>query len=355
MGGQEQHLLELEAEARGCAVLQDDEGRTIRQERAALLAQMREGEARMEYCDVLPDLWADIYGAGPGFVSLFAGRRPSPEGRLAQPIREAYFAWPSETAKALAWIERQAEDDLELYQCCHLTRRWRRRKEDAAALHSLYVDLDQTLPVEPILPPSIVIESSPGRHQLYYRLTRPVAPLEGEQLNRRLALALRADASGWDLTQLLRVPGSVNHKYAERPLVRLVEQRSARYDARELSSFLPRLAPPTRRAEPHTRGEVPLRAGTGEPPVKLTRSGLALWRGELTPQTPEGLTDRSASLVRIARMLHQAGVPRDLIVASLAERDETLGWRKFTDRPDAVRHYHAIVDVVEQGARTGRR
>jgi hypothetical protein len=48
--------------------------------------------------------------------------------------------------------------------------------------------------------------------------------------------------------------------------------------------------------------------------------------------TPDGRLDRSASLVRMARVLRGAGVPPVRIVEALAERDESLGWRKYADR-----------------------
>jgi hypothetical protein len=52
----------------------------------------------------------------------------------------------------------------------------------------------------PFLPSTLAI-TSPGREQYWWRLSRPVEPEEGEDLNRRLAYAMAADLSGWDLTQ----------------------------------------------------------------------------------------------------------------------------------------------------------
>ena len=44
--------------------------------------------------------------------------------------------------------------------------------------------------------PSVVVESSPGRTQLYWTLSEAVEPGTGERLNRRLAYATGADMSG---------------------------------------------------------------------------------------------------------------------------------------------------------------
>jgi hypothetical protein len=64
-------------------------------------------------------------------------------------------------------------------------------------------------------------------------------PEEGQDLNRRLAYAMGADLSGWDLTQLLRVPGTRNYKYPGAPLVELARLSENSYDPAELAASLP--------------------------------------------------------------------------------------------------------------------
>jgi hypothetical protein len=228
----------------------------------------------------------------------------------------------------------------------------RRRKEAAAPLASLYADLDEATAA--VLAPTVLVESSPGRLQGYWRLTRPVAPAYGEELNRRLAAALGADPSGWDLTQLLRIPGTRNHKYAEAPLVRLLTLSAARYEPEALAWWLPALPPrgtglplaPVAAAEP-----VP----ASEPPAGLTRRARAVWDGEDVKLTADGRTDRSASLVRLARVLYDAGLPAALLPATLAERDASLGWRKYSGRRDAQERYGAIAAYVVRSTRARRR
>lgn len=62
-------------------------------------------------------------------------------------------------------------------------------------------------------------------------------------MNRRLASAMGGDRSGWDLTQLLRPPGTPNFKYAGAPLVRILELEDACYEPAELEGLLPPLPP----------------------------------------------------------------------------------------------------------------
>ena len=93
---------------------------------------------------------------------------------------------------------------------------------------------------------------------------------------------------------------------------------------------------------------------TAEPPVELGTEALKVWRGEKPKAKDTGEIDRSGSLVKVGRVLYDAGATRPAIVAALAERDEALRWRKYTGRPDADSRYHEIVDELERNGRNGR-
>jgi hypothetical protein len=92
----------------------------------------------------------------------------------------------------------------------------------------------------------------------------------------------------------------------------------------------------------------------GEPPVELGPEALKVWRGERPKLKDNGEINRSSTLVKIGRVLYDAGATRPAIVASLAERDEALGWRKYAGRHDADTRYHEIVDELESNGRNGR-
>lgn len=64
--------------------------------------------------------------------------------------------------------------------------------------------------------------------------------------------------------------------------------------------------------------------------------------------TPDGRRDRSASLVRMARVLRGAGAPPEIIAEVLAERDIALGWRRYADRTDATRQYDRLAALVSR-------
>jgi hypothetical protein len=315
-------------------------------------------QEQIEALEGLPNLWESLYGGVAGYLALFSGLRP--DKRLERP-QEGYFPYPDGTDEAQAWVRTAAADGREVYQCAHLVTEPRRRKEYAARLTALWVDLDHPhLDQQAAPPPSIVVESSPGKLQCYWQLTEPIDPATGEQVNRQLAQALGADASGWDLTQLLRAPGTFNHKYQDAPLVRVVALTGRRYDLGALTAPLADLPlfgaaarqPAPRRTEAgDTARAVPPPPATALDRLPLTTTARRTLQGELPKKRPDGAVDRSASLVQIARVLYGAGVPVEELPAILAERDETLGWRKYTEREDAGRQYRRIADFISRPRR----
>lgn len=193
------------------------------------------------------ELLAHVFAEGRGIVGTFSGRRGG-GGNLDAP-RSAYFRWSEERGAAREWIHDEDGRGREVYFCAHLLTAGRRVKANAAPLLALYVDGDGAKPGEvPETPsPTATVESSPGREQYYWRLARPVAPEVGEMLNRRLAYAMGGDRGGWDLTQLLRPPGTCNYKYPAAPPVVLREITGEAHDPDELDRLLP----------PLSRGEAP--------------------------------------------------------------------------------------------------
>lgn len=342
----DREILELRTEYRGCD--SGEERRLIRSELRDRESQRAQSEEQAETLARLPDLWRSMYGEGVGLLAFFTGLRV--DCWLTR-TRSLYFPYPGGLADAAAWVRRVSPTPAEVYLCGHLLTTRRRRKATAAPLTSLYVDLDHAdLKSAAVPEPSVVIESSPGRLQCYWALAEPVAPAVGEALNRRLAAALSADPSGWDLTQLLRVPGTRNHKYPEAPLVRLTGLTGRVYDAEDLARVLPAIpapAPPSpiERAQPSLATD----RGNDDPfVVPFTGRALSIWGGHDVKRTPDGRVDRSASLVRIARLLSRAGRSTEAIIAALAERDARLGWRKYSDRDDAARQYERIADLVQR-------
>lgn len=140
---------------------------------------------------------------------------------------------PSVTA-ALDWLESQPEG-ADLYWCPIKFSGNHRRKQLAADSRFLYADLDEADPKKLLPRPTQAWESSPGRWQALWRLESPLPPAELEALNKRMTYGVGADRGGWDLTQVLRVPGTVNNKYKQRPHVKLLWSESRTISSRVIS------------------------------------------------------------------------------------------------------------------------
>jgi hypothetical protein len=88
-------------------------------------------------------------------------------------------------------------------------------KENVAAAPTIWADLDLCPPGDMLVEPSVVIRTSPGRSQALWSVD-DIEPSAAEAISKRIHYHHAdkgADRSGWDLTQLLRVPGTHNFKY----------------------------------------------------------------------------------------------------------------------------------------------
>lgn len=111
----------------------------------------------------------------------------------------------------------------------------RRLKEYAVLPKMLWADLDETDPRKIKPKPTIAIESSPGRYVGLWFTDKTIS----EDLNRRLTYHLDADHGGWDLTQVLRVPGTLNFKYSSTPKVRMLWDDGPTSKINDIEKLLP--------------------------------------------------------------------------------------------------------------------
>lgn len=123
------------------------------------------------------------------------------------------FHWPTEKLKILKHMSDHTDDDL--YWCPSLFEYKTRESNVAMDECALWADLDEVNPKTiDDYPPTVAWETSPGRYQALWIMNQgdiPDASFPGRE-NQRLTYHLGADLSGWDTTQLMRIPGWVNHK-----------------------------------------------------------------------------------------------------------------------------------------------
>jgi hypothetical protein len=233
-------------------------------------------------------LWDAIYGPEVGYLGLFSclmprpsktasdpkGGRPKRQGtprRCVTDPRQRFFPYPVRAPEAARWCREASDSGRDAFYCAHLLTARRRVKENAAPVRALWAEADgedgEDLSAAP--PPTAIVESSPGRRHLFWRLMRPLEGTEAEKLNRRLARATGADPSGWDLSQMTRPPGTRNRKYPEAPPVRLLYLDAGFvYHPRELDLALPELPEPPIPPGPLRPGIRPATHGPG--PVDLS-------------------------------------------------------------------------------------
>jgi DNA repair protein RadA/Sms len=175
----------------------------------------------------------------------------------------------------------------------------------------LWADLDEVDPRKVDIKPTIAIESSPGRYVGIWLTDKTIE----ESLNRQLTYHLDADHGGWDLTQVLRVPGTINYKYASSPKVRLIWDDGPFHKIKDIVKKLPTIK----------KLETDL---TAEEVFGRYEKMMPPWvrRELMNSKVPTG--KRSEMLWKLEHALLECGLSKDetfvLIKAS--------GWNKFKGR-----------------------
>lgn len=122
------------------------------------------------------------------------------------------FQWPDDRVRIEEWLAGHDDDDV--YFTPSLFEIERRGEDYAVVERALWADLDEVDPNAIDYRPTIAWESSPGRYQAVWLMHKPRTGLSWPgDINHRLTRYLGADPSGWDTTQLLRVPGRKNWKF----------------------------------------------------------------------------------------------------------------------------------------------
>lgn len=208
-----------------------------------------------------------------------------------------------------------------VYFCPQLLNDRKRTKEHVVSCPNAWADLDNCDPDNMLVPATVVVETSPGRYQAYWAFEREVDPDDAEALSRRIAYAHQeqgCDTSGWDLTQLLRVPGTYNYKYAtgaSLPAVMVLTAETTRYRLTDFSEYP--------EAEGYIHVDIPLPSGEDLPQLSaeelLQERRLALnplvWRHF----TDEPITDWSKVLWNLQMLLYEAGFSREEVFVIVRE------------------------------------
>lgn len=164
-----------------------------------------------EQLKVLSRIWGNDRD-GYVFLPWIAGTARDGAGRRKNYHEGRAYRWPREKGAILDHLSSHDGDDV--YFAPSIFNGKRRVENLADAERTLWADLD---PVNPRglgdRRPTIAWESSPGRYQAVWILNAlNIGASWAGRENHRLTVEIGADPSGWDTTQLLRVPGRPNHK-----------------------------------------------------------------------------------------------------------------------------------------------
>lgn len=268
---------------------------------------------------------AAIFGTNQGILCVAAKKKDK--------FQEFYYAYPEQIKEAHEHIER-LKYSANVYFCPQLFTEPHRVKDNVLLTTCAWADLDSCHPRHLIVKPTITLETSPNRYQAFWTFDEPRDPAEAESIARRIAYFHSdqgADRSGWDLTQLLRIPGTRNFKYgegAQAPEVKLFAEFSeldARYRMSDFEAY------PAAEGYEYLTAEMPEIVHEdgllvlGRYDSRLSGVAVALF-------SDTNVTDRSEALFRLQMLCFEAGM--DEVEVFQVARDSTLN--KWRTRPDLL-------------------
>lgn len=259
--------------------------------------------------------------------------------------KEHIFQWPDERADIKILIEKMKATH-EIYWAPMVFSRDARKEEYSTPCSCLWADLDPVAPTSCFVRPSIAWESSPGRYQAIWLLEDAILPEDHNELNKRLTYAVKADKSGWDLTQVLRLPGTFNHKYVEKPTVKLLWAEQSYHNPQELAHTLP----PAETTSLISVDDLDIETAELRSLIFPYRAVLGnLWELLFTPPELIKEGERSDRLWELECRLLAAGVP----VTDVVKIVKACPWNKYAGRRDEDKRILTEVLKADKKVRQG--
>lgn len=292
---------------------------------------------------MIPKILDVVWGDQEGYVCISTLDRLHSKGSWEDHI----FEWPTKR-KAVSRCVDEYLDTHEIYWAPMVFSGPRRDEKLATPNAFLWADLDPVPPSRCLIKPSIAWESSPGRYQCIWLLDEPIDRKDHDELNKRMTYAVGADKSGWDITQVLRLPGTTNHKYVEKPPVKLMYLHKTKYDPQELAEQLPSTV---KGSDLIDVDDLDIELNELKELVWPYRKflGPKMWELLFAPDSTVDDEDRSARLWELECRLLESGLP----VIEVVKIAKACPWNKFRDRPDEDKRIFAEVLKAEKQVRGG--
>lgn len=263
------------------------------------------------------------WGNTDGYVFLSV-RDPSKNKDDPNYWKDIAYSWPADREKLERAVDSLGNSKKDIYFSPAVYSKDKRRANAVQPTRLLWADLDEANPdtFPPELKPTASWETSPGRFQALWKTDKRLKPKMQTMLNKRLTYAVGADKGGWDLTQVLRIPGTPNHKYPDTTVkFRNLNGHIVKIDHLKT---LPSVSVPLAALEPVTTELPSVRAIHAN--HKLPTKAKQILRAK----TARG--DRSERLWELECMLAEAGLKVEEIVALT----KPTVWNKFAGRHDEL-------------------
>lgn len=220
-----------------------------------------------------------------------------------------------QTRKELRELLREYKDThYNLYFCPVGFRKPHRQLQYVTSSVWLWADLDEADPHNMTPRPSVAWASSPNRYAALWRIKRALKGDVLGEVNRRMTYHVGADKAGWDLTQVLRIPGTLNHKYEGAPRGTLLWQSEEIVEPPEDAVGV----------------------------FEKWKPKLPFWIKQLMTAKEAPVGKRSEVIWKLNNGLAKVGVPPEDVVAML----KASVWNKFKGRRDEDKQLRREVEKV---------
>jgi len=232
----------------------------------------------------------------------------------------------------------------DIYWCPNIFTTQRRVRDGVTEGRFLYADLDAVDPreIDPSLKPTVAWKSSHNRFQALWKLEESLPADRLEELNRRLSYALGADKSGWDLTQYLRVPGTLNYKYNPPQQGELLWTAGPIYQTGMLETLVPSVTETANAAKAPDDKQLAAFLELLRKHKKRIPSNVYRLLQYPPKEVDKNVGKRSTILWRIEHELIKAQIPLDDIV----ELIRLSAWNKYRGRRDEQKRIYTEVAKV---------
>jgi hypothetical protein len=140
------------------------------------------------------------------------------------------------------WLQQQNQSGADIFIGMNPVKEGSRSrtKEQIREVRHAYLDLDEEAGASlqairtsgDVPPPNFVLDTSPGKHQIVWRV-EGLDTTHAEALLRALASQYGGDPAATDISRLLRLPGFTNRKYNEDFVVRVHHETDAHYHGQD--------------------------------------------------------------------------------------------------------------------------